>query len=81
MQRQDLQVRKTPETIREPVATLVEQQVAIEMQGVNLPGGSSLMSESPLSKATRLQTLECLLFLLCLYMFAATNLSLVSGKV
>ena len=54
------------------MATLVEQQVATETEGGSLPGGNSLMSESPLSKATRLQTPECLSFLLCLYMFAAT---------
>lgn len=47
-----------------------EPQVAVEVQGVRLPGGNSLMGESQLGKALRPQILEWLLFLLGLCVFA-----------
>lgn len=48
-----------------------EQQVAIDIQGVSPPGGTSLMGESQRGKALRPQTAECVLLLLCLHMFTA----------
>ena len=50
-----------------------EQQVATEVPGFNPPVGESLMGESQMGNAQRPQTPECLLLLLCLYMFVATN--------
>lgn len=52
-----------------PVAMLVKQHVATEVWDVSPPGGQSLMCESWMGKVPRPQTLEHLLFLLCLYMF------------
>lgn len=51
---------------------LSEEQVAIDIQGVSPPGGTSLMGESQRGKALRPQTAECVLLLLCLHMFTAT---------
>lgn len=47
-----------------------EQQVAMDIQGVSPPGGTSLMDESQIGKALRPQTPECGLLLVCLHMFA-----------
>lgn len=48
-----------------------EQEVAIEVEGGSPPEGKSLICQSWTGKAPKPQTLESLLFLLCLYMFAA----------
>lgn len=56
-------------------------QVAVDIQGVSPPGGTSLMGESQLGKALRPQTAECVLLLLCLHMFTAAVFLWLSGMV
>ena len=41
-----------------------------EVQGISPQGGNSLMGESQIEEFLRSQVPECLLLLLCLYMFA-----------
>ncbi|KAH0513122.1 Zinc finger B-box domain-containing protein 1 [Microtus ochrogaster] len=48
-----------------------KQQVVIEVPGVSPPEGNRLMGQERLGKPRGLQTSECLLLPLCLYMFAA----------
>ena len=54
-----------------PVTMSEEQQVAIEVQGVNPSGKIPLIAQTWLGKATRPQTPKHILLLLCLCMFAA----------
>ena len=53
-----------------------EQQVTIEVLGVHPPGGESLVGESQKGEAPRLQTLECLLLLLCLHVCSFSGIFL-----
>ena len=53
------------------VAMSEKQQVAIEVQGISPPGGNSLMGQSQIGKTPGPQNPECLLLLLCPYMFSA----------
>ena len=46
------------------------QRIAIEVPGVSPEEGNPLMGQSRLRKVLGLQTPECLLLLLCLYIFA-----------
>lgn len=53
-----------------PMVTSGEQQVAIKLQEFGLPECKALRGESPIHEAPRASAKECLLQLLCLYMFA-----------
>ena len=48
-----------------------EQKVAIEFREFGSPPCKNVMGESWIGKAPRASASECLLLLLCLYMFAA----------
>lgn len=53
-----------------PMVTSEEQQVAIKLQKFGLPECKTLIGESLIQEAPRASAPECLLQLLCLYMFA-----------
>lgn len=68
-----LQYLSQAQNINLPVSVSMseKQQVAIKVQGISTPGGNSLMGQSQIGKTPRPHNPECLLLLLCPYMFAA----------